>query len=572
MVGIVAVAVLALSGCIGLPSDGPVVDVDVGDASTEDRVSSVDARPPQPGASPREIVEGFLEAMLAWPISTNVAEEFLTEDAAEEWNPDRTVIYTDLGPTREDGSTVSVPMVDATLLDESGGWRGPLPRSRSTLHFQLIIEDNEFRILDPMNALFVRSDRFQQRYQQVSLYNVDPTGEVLVPEPVFMPVGKTFATSLVTALLAGPPERLNGVVQTYIPPQLSVGLSVPVIDGVAILDLQGEAPPLSPVDSELMLAQLAATLRQDPAINAIRVSIGGEVIDPPGAETEYDVTSADAFDAAGTGSAGVLYGIQRGRVVAGTVGDLRAVDGPFGRGRHSMSTVSVAPVGDRVAIVTGDRREAQVAPLRAPVGSGRKVEVVAEGTALTRPAWDAAGRLWLLDRTADGARLLVSDDGGRAREVPASGLTGADVRKILVSRDGTRLIALVEGRRGEVLVAARVLLDPLGRVAQVIDASMIRALGDRTALDLVWTGEAEVAVLAPARPGELFEVLTVAADGSTFGVDTLPTMVTGPIDRLAGEPYAGTPVYAVAPDAFVDIRTGVRTSVSTRVREIGYAG
>ena len=54
-------------------------------------------------------------------------------------------------------------------------------------------------------------------------------------------------------MLAGPPARLRGVVDTFIPSGLSVGLSVPVVDGIAALDLQGDAPQTSPAVAELML-------------------------------------------------------------------------------------------------------------------------------------------------------------------------------------------------------------------------------------------------------------------------------------------------------------------------------
>ena len=87
----------AASAC---PDDGPVVDADVAGERNADRVSAFDARPPQPGDSRLEIVNGFLEAMMAWPISTSVAKQYLTDDAAEEWSPDEKIVYTELGRRR----------------------------------------------------------------------------------------------------------------------------------------------------------------------------------------------------------------------------------------------------------------------------------------------------------------------------------------------------------------------------------------------------------------------------------------------------------------------------------------
>ncbi|KAA1421047.1 hypothetical protein F0U44_01585 [Nocardioides humilatus] len=568
--GLVAAALLA--GCVGLPDDGPVVNADVAGERDADRASSIDARPPQPGDSRLEIVNGFLEAMMAWPISTSVAKEYLTDDAAEEWAPESTIIYNDLAAPREDGGTVRIRLRDAALLDESGGWESTLPPDRSELEFQLTIEDGEFRIIDPTDALVVRSSWFQQRYRQASLYFFDPTAQVLVPEPVFVPVGRTFATSLVSALLAGPPRRLRDIVTTYVPPRLTVGLSVPVLDGVASLDLGGDAPQIRSDQASRMLAQLAATLRQEPSITALRLSIGGEEVELPGHAALYDVGSADAFDPSDTASTGVLYGLRRGRLVVGDLGDLRPVDGPFGWESRDLATVAVAPKGDLVAGVTTDLQQVVIGPLRAVRGDpGAEVTTLAIGEEFTRPTWDASGRLWLLERGPDGARVMVVH-GTKVREIEVEGVTGQDARRILVSRDGTRLVALVTGPHGDRMVAARIALAINGRVGQVVESTVIWSLHGQRAIDIAWTGVAEVAVLTPARPGELFGVETVSADGATVGVDTLATMVTGRVTGLASEPYADTPVYAVARDWLIDIRTGERLATMAPVRELDYAG
>jgi hypothetical protein len=167
--------------------------------------------------------------------------------------------------------------------------------------------------------------------------------------------------------------------------------------------------------------------------------------------------------------------------------------------------------------------------------------------------------------------VLVSGNGIDVREVRVPLVSGTDARRLIVSRDGTRLIAVVRTPGGDRVVAARVVLgdESRGRVARVVESSVIRTLTGRRAIDVAWTAAAQIAVLSPA--GELFEVETVAADGATVGVDTLSTMVTGRVIGLASEPYVDTPVYAVGRGVLIDIRTGERVS-APKVRALDYAG
>ena len=50
-------------------------------------------------------------------------------------------------------------------------------------------EDGEWRIAKAPDALIVPRTWFAPRFRQVSLYFFDPTGQILVPEPVFVPSG-----------------------------------------------------------------------------------------------------------------------------------------------------------------------------------------------------------------------------------------------------------------------------------------------------------------------------------------------------------------------------------------------
>ena len=85
-------------------------------------------------------------------------------------------------------------LTGADRLDARGAWQGPLPRRRSALEFPMAQEDGEWRIAQAPDALIVPETWFEQRFRQVSLYFFDPTAQILVPEPVFVPRGEQLAT------------------------------------------------------------------------------------------------------------------------------------------------------------------------------------------------------------------------------------------------------------------------------------------------------------------------------------------------------------------------------------------
>lgn len=203
-----ALFVLLAGGCVQMPDSGPVVEVETdGDVAPVQGMYYV-PRPPQAGESPTEIVRHFMEAMTATPIQTGVARQYLTDDAGAAWNPQReTIVFADSGnPVGSPGlaSRVTVRLHGAQVLDHHGAFRGPLPRDRSAILFQLTTENGEWRITNPPNALIVPAHWFALQYQWVSLYFFDPSARTLVPEPAFVPRGDQFVASLVQARCAGP--------------------------------------------------------------------------------------------------------------------------------------------------------------------------------------------------------------------------------------------------------------------------------------------------------------------------------------------------------------------------------
>ena len=268
--------------------------------------------------------------MTATPIQTNTAREFLTKDAAAAWSPDATITYADSPRVAETAAGVSVTLADPDRLDPQGAWQGPLPKSQRTIGFPMAFEDGEWRIDEAPDALIVPETWFARRFRQVSLYFFDPTVGTLAPEPVYVPIGKQLASALTQALLLGPSDGLDRVVKTFVPPGLTIAPSVSISDGVAEIALKGDEGQLSSESIELMMAQLAWTLRQDTRIEALRVSINGDAVPLPGGVSVYRVDGGAEFDPAGFQASPLLYGLRDGLLSSGPGGTLAPVSGPLG--------------------------------------------------------------------------------------------------------------------------------------------------------------------------------------------------------------------------------------------------
>lgn len=570
----VLLGALLLGGCAGMPTDGPVVETETDElAPSGQGAPFIVPLPPREGASAPEVVRGFINAMQAWPSQTATAKEYLSTDAAAAWQPQRsTITYAAPPSPRDVGGDVAITLAGANLLDDRGAWRGELPSRQRTVSYPMVNEDGEWRIDAAPDALMVPEDWFADRYRQVSLYFFDPTASILTPEPIFVPRGDQLATSLIESLLMGPGAGLERVEQSFVPPGLDV-FGVTVDDGVADIPLTGDPGQLSPETVELMLVQFAWTLRQDPQIDSLALSIGGQPVPLPGGVASFPVDSGLEYDPAGFQATPLLHGISRGLVVAGTPPLLAPVEGPLGEGRFGLRSIGVNLAGDQVSGVTASGS----AVLGAPLASDGEVRTLATGTDFLRPAWDFFDRTWLVDRTDDGARVSHLDaDADAPRSVRVPGITGEDVRAFLVSRDGTRLLAVVRRATGEdVLLVSRIQHATSGRVVGATDADRVD-VGDDPALeirDLAWRTSSTVAVLNPLSP-TLSQVTSASVDGAPMNPELASTVVDEPLEALAGSPVAGEPIYGIVGNGVVNIASADRRpiEIEQRTRALVYVG
>jgi hypothetical protein len=539
-------ASLVLSACgIGMPDSGKVTETSTTGSNRDDQPANIDPPRPKKGASPDDIVNGFLEAMTESPaVGTSVAREFLTEEASVSWKPTGLVTYGGVLTPRGSNSS-EVKLIDADRIDERGAWLGPLSEDDSTIKFSMETEGGEWRIARPPPYVIVPQTWFEQRFQQVSLYFFDPSGKVLVPEPVFVPRGRQFASKLVELLLQGPSPGLTE--QSYLPPGVHSVVSVPVLtSGVAQVDLNSDdADAVLPSSdhSEQLVSQLAWTLQQDPAIERFRVFIDGQPVQLEG-ETEFSVEHGYEYAPYVSGSSTQLFGLEDGLMVGGGPDSLTAVTGPFGQAGYDLRSVSPDLHAEQVAAVSTSGSTLWLGSVK-DTGTD-PTELLNTGEDLLRPVWDFSGRIWEVDRRKSGAVVYYLRD-GKMRVLHVQGISGQDVKDFLVSRDGSRLIAVIrKDATYDSIVVSRILTTGDGQVAQALAADEITdpANPEGQIRDIAWRSPTSVAVLRPVIR-ELFQIKTTSVDGSS-ALDSIPVTIDGDVLALAGTPIPDETIYAFA--------------------------
>jgi hypothetical protein len=560
---------LLLTSCVRLPESGPVVVAEQKGLTNALEGPYSDPQKPQAHATPGQIVTGFLNAMTAVPLQTQAARQFLTSAGKDHWQPKHgIVVYGDSTPPR--GSTaVSVHLREGHLVDGRGLWRGAVPNGGRRTIFPMKLQNGEWRINRAPDALLVPQQWFEQHFSTVPIYFFDPSGRILVPQPVHVPSGDQFATALVRALVLGPSRSLTGTTRSYIPAGVSSGLSVVMAsNGRADIILRGPAPgALSDLTIRRMTAQFAATLAQVPGVRSFRVTIAGTLISDSTGATVFRVGTPDRYDPTVSLGSALVYALRHGRLVSGQAKVLTKLDGPFGTTDQGISSFAVSLNGAQVAATTPD--DLLVGPVQ---GTGSATTELVGSAPLLRPAWDFAGRLWVIEDRPGGAVVDVITDGKKHR-VRVPGVTGRDVRRFLVSRDGSRLVAVIHGTNADRIVVSRLRYATTGRAVGATRVQVVPWLagGSTRIRDIGWVSPTSIAVLH-LLTHDVSEVRTLAIDGSTPASEAATTPVAGRVAGLATSPVDNETSFAVLPGNLLDLAQVDPAVRYAHLRFITYAG
>ena len=270
-------ATLALTGCASLPTG---LDIETGPELTapdQQEIAFFSPASPLPGATPSEIVNGFLAAGTGPQNDYAIAREFLTDTFATRWRPgEQTLIRSGAYDLISQGDALQVvSLTVGAKVDEFGRYESTVP-TVNNLRFRLAKENGEWRITSAPNLTVVTLPVFAVVFSQFPIYFLDSTSTQLVPDLRWFPKRASIATQLAGALLNGPARWLSDSVVSAIPAgtQLQVN-AVLIQDGVAVVDLDANAIAADNRQRGLLLAQLKTTLLQLPGVLDVAVSIAG---------------------------------------------------------------------------------------------------------------------------------------------------------------------------------------------------------------------------------------------------------------------------------------------------------
>ena len=515
--------VLALAGCIGIPTSGGVNDGPVIDDQASPEFIPLPSDP-VPGSSQDQILADFMLAVGGPQSGYAVAKKYLTSSLATTWNPDASAIIRTGNQTVQsiDDLTKSYSFVSRANVNELGQYTEERDASPQTLTFQFAQEDGEWRISQAADGIVLSQSAFTTAFRAQALYFFDPSYSYLVPDVRWFPARQSSSVRIVQALLAGPPSWLQQAVITAFPDATTLGVGgITPESGGVVVDLSTEALTSNEQGRDRMRQQLVATLDTPNVSLTVR---GLELATPNASGNRAEVNPR-----------------VEPSVLVGADGDF-GFDGGSGIVPLPGITDQVVASGATGASLSSDK---QAAALRGPDGSvsvalsgGSAPVVLDPAPGHATPSIDPFRYVWAA--SASTASTLTTYDLNGVEHGIQSGLAAdSGILSLDVSRDGTRLLVLLTTPVGPRLVLAGIIRQdnvPIG-LGELIDLP----IGTERQLDAAWVDDRTVATVST--DGEASAIITayeiggpssalgrvqggVALEGGNGGTDGLRVLTT----------------------------------------------
>lgn len=512
--GAALVLVLLLTACAGLPTSGDVYPGNtLSDVADNQGVVFVPDRP-QTGATPQQIVQGFLRAGSGPQGNWATAQEFLTSDEAQSWSPRSSVTIDRLADREvvsasESGDTASVlySLTPTGAVDNKGAYR-PEASGPTELSFELARQsDGQWRITQAPDGIVLFEEEFRSVFISATLPYFDPDWVYLVPDVRWFP-RVNVATTVAQALVNGVPSPwlATSVRSAFTSDVRLATVATPVVDGVAEIDLTSAALSLDAVTLGRMQAQLEVALRSVD-VSAVQMTVGGSPL-----QSRAEVGRSTRVD-------------SRPLVMLADSG-LGFLDGESVEPLGALSS-AVDELGAIDVATSPDRAYAAVR-----TAQGAVVRASAEGTTtvldsrpgLIAPTIDTKGAIWSVPAESPGAVTVYPTDAVEF-EVTGAWPEATRISAMQVSRDGTRMAAVVSAHGHTELWVAGIL-----RSAERIELGEPYVLA--TTVDdgyaLAWLDDMTVGMLEHTAAGEpRLREQPVGGPGTDYTVPAGVTSIAG---------------------------------------------
>jgi hypothetical protein len=427
---LVAFGLLVLTACAGIPGAGPVQDVkQIGDV-----VEPAQPQAPQAGQLPDQIVRGFIQAAADTnDVPYAAAKQFLTPTAQALWQsgPTPVVVLDDLFRLEvADPSTVTLRGTQIGVLGTDRAYQA-VHAKPYTHSYHLIKVNGQWRITDPQNEVLIQNQQFDGAFRPRTVYFLDGSGTVVVPDPRFLEGGLSSAgriTRLMNLLLAGPSERLRPGVVSQLGPTAELRSNVTTDDaGVVHVDLKG-VTVTTPDAKAGLAAQIVWTLYPD----ADRVAITIDGVPLTGKDSNsnlsvYTPQSVDSYDpdrVSGTGQAPTEpWFIDPSGAIISLSADLEPMWGPVGTGSYVVASAAMSAANGSLAAVTvgtPDNAAGRQLVLGRPLDHLQTAPVLVADE-LTAPSFSRTGdEVWVVQNGSKKPQVIAITTGPcRRRDCPA---------------------------------------------------------------------------------------------------------------------------------------------------------
>jgi hypothetical protein len=259
--------------------------------------------------------------------------------------------------------------------------------------------------------------------------------------------------------------------------------SVPILNGIAQVDLSKEILGANEVTRRALSAQLVWTLSALANVSAVQISVSGQPFALSNVGLLQTIQDWQSLSPLPNPELIDLNVIRNENIFA--------VDGQTETLKHvslaPLAFVSTNPSDTQVVTVTADRKSLQVTRT-----SESKFRLLAQGDQISKPTWDRDGNIYFSD-FGQGVREVNSDGSLRVASVDVTTLgTSEQVKQVAVASDGVRVAVVLSDGTQDVIA--------VGAIFKTADETRIIGLhrierSITSVRDIVWSSPTSIAVL-----------------------------------------------------------------------------